>query len=712
MKLFENLRSKQIFCRILLLQLAMVCLMFLMVFSFMGSSLSRSYGQRSRDTAQQLLRTAGEYVDLAVVDLGRAMQQLLWDTDVTGAILLPDQVSYARKVEIVKALSTFEQDYPIVSHAYLITYPNETLYDASGAITQIKESAQREFLPQYSASVQSGTVEDDGFSTVVLTREGRVALLQDFPTPEQNGALLVELRVSVLLRFLQQSLGETGAYMEVRDPAGALIDSIGTQSGPVGQSQSYVGSAGWTFQLWPDPSYGQLTSADLLQLIGMWLLIFGAVSVLAALAITWYIYRPIRALRSAVQEDGPDLEGNELEVVRQAYENTLRQKTDLSNEVAEMVPIVRNRLYKNLIRGQDLPESYLLDRLAYLHSPLTDESTFLVLVAAPDEHSDGNRDELMGGLYHRLSQSPQPSEYSRECLLMDDYSLVIILSFPGEVPGTLLRSAQLEQEKAVEEYTRQNNSSGLVTLGRGKPCRGFHNLHYSYEEALENLKYQHYHGTQETPPEEISCRQSIQLAMDGDVDAARRALEVGLQELLHQSAGQSQQLKQGCAAVMDDLVASVLNLHVPQEQLALFERYYRQADQCSDEELIDLAREVGFEGLALLGRYGQNNRNRHVSQARKYIQEHCSDSHLSLETVAASIGITPTYLSRLFYELSDLNFVNYVNECRVEKAKLLLTQSKIPVQEVGFRCGFNSLQNFNRVFKRHTGTTPGAYRKQ
>lgn len=101
-----------------------------------------------------------------------------------------------------------------------------------------------------------------------------------------------------------------------------------------------------------------------------------------------------------------------------------------------------------------------------------------------------------------------------------------------------------------------------------------------------------------------------------------------------------------------------------------------------------------------------------MAQAQKYIQERCVDSHLSLEMVADSVGITPAYLSRLFYELSEVNFVNYVNECRVQRAKLLLRQSKIPVQEVGFRCGFNSLQNFNRVFKRHTGTTPGAYRKQ
>lgn len=73
-----------------------------------------------------------------------------------------------------------------------------------------------------------------------------------------------------------------------------------------------------------------------------------------------------------------------------------------------------------------------------------------------------------------------------------------------------------------------------------------------------------------------------------------------------------------------------------------------------------------------------------MAQAQKYIQERCVDSHLSLEMVADSVGITPAYLSRLFYELSEVNFVNYVNECRVQRAKLLLRQSKIPVQEVGF----------------------------
>ena len=713
MKLFQNLKSKRIFYRILLLQLVMVCVMFLMAFWFMGFYIAKSYEQRTQETAQQLLRTAGEYVDLAVVDLGRAMQQQLWNTDITGAILLPDEVSYARKVEIVKALSTLEQDQPIVSHAYLITYSNQTLYTSSGNILPLKESPQRSFFSQFHADVQSRIVGDETFSTQVLTVDGNVALLQNFPTPEKNGALLAELRSDVLFGFLQQSLGDNDSYMEVLDPSGALIYSIGSHPGPDRQPERFVSSTGWSFHLWPDESQTMLTPLELIQLIGLWLLIFGAVSVLTAISITRSIYRPIQALRSAVDEDSTDLDGNELEVVQQVYENALRQNTSLSHEVAEMAPIVRDRLYKNLILGKELPESYLLDRLAYLHSPFSPDGTFTILTGTLDASFDGNRDELMGGLYHRMSHPPhsqiQPA-YSRECLLMDDYSLVVILSFHTGGLGAQIKSAQLEQEKIIREYAKQNNVGESLTIGHGKPCRGITNLHYSYEESLENLNYQRYHGTQEQDPpaEDFSCRQSIQLAMGGDVDGARRCFEVLFQELTHLS----QPLKTSCAAVIDDLVEALLSLHVPQEKLELFESYYRKAELSDETELVAVAREVGLQGLSLLGLYSQKNRNRYVSQAQKYIQEHCSDSHLSLETVSTSIGITPTYLSRLFYELCDMNFVNYVNECRVEKAKLLLTQSKIPTQEVGFRCGFNSLQNFNRVFKRHVGTTPGAYRKQ
>lgn len=146
MKLFQNLRSKRMFYRILFLLLSMVCVMFLISFLFIGSYISRSYERQAQESARQLLGTASEYVDLAVLDLGRAMQQLLWNTDITGAILVPDEVSYARKVNR-QSPSTFQQDYPLVDRAYLLTYSNQALYDASGPFSLSRMLLSVPFLP-------------------------------------------------------------------------------------------------------------------------------------------------------------------------------------------------------------------------------------------------------------------------------------------------------------------------------------------------------------------------------------------------------------------------------------------------------------------------------------------------------------------------------------------------------------------------------------
>lgn len=77
----------------------------------------------------------------------------------------------------------------------------------------------------------------------------------------------------------------------------------------------------------------------------------------------------------------------------------------------------------------------------------------------------------MGDLYRRLSQELQPSvscqPYSCEYLLMDDYSLVLILAFPHSASAAQIKAAELEQSKIVQEYARQNHVENLFTLGRG-----------------------------------------------------------------------------------------------------------------------------------------------------------------------------------------------------------------------------------------------------
>jgi len=98
-----------------------------------------------------------------------------------------------------------------------------------------------------------------------------------------------------------------------------------------------------------------------------------------------------------------------------------------------------------------------------------------------------------------------------------------------------------------------------------------------------------------------------------------------------------------------------------------------------------------------------------IWKARNFIHEH-SDEDLSLTKVATSVHISPNYLSERFKEVTGVNFVDYIARHRIEKACKLLQDLNLRISEIAFAVGFQSLSQFNRVFRKLAGKSPTAYR--
>jgi AraC-like DNA-binding protein len=98
-----------------------------------------------------------------------------------------------------------------------------------------------------------------------------------------------------------------------------------------------------------------------------------------------------------------------------------------------------------------------------------------------------------------------------------------------------------------------------------------------------------------------------------------------------------------------------------------------------------------------------------IWKARNFIREH-SDEELSLTRVAKVVNISANYLSEKFKEVTGVNFVDYVARTRTEKAREMLENSNLRISEIAFAVGFQSLSQFNRVFRRLSGSSPSAYR--
>jgi len=103
--------------------------------------------------------------------------------------------------------------------------------------------------------------------------------------------------------------------------------------------------------------------------------------------------------------------------------------------------------------------------------------------------------------------------------------------------------------------------------------------------------------------------------------------------------------------------------------------------------------------------------SKHIDSAKKYIATRYTNSSLSQEDVSDHIGISKYHLSRLFSKHLEQGFAEYLNQVRVKKAKELLVETRLSVIEISFLVGFNSPQNFGRVFKKFVGTTPKEFSK-
>ncbi len=98
----------------------------------------------------------------------------------------------------------------------------------------------------------------------------------------------------------------------------------------------------------------------------------------------------------------------------------------------------------------------------------------------------------------------------------------------------------------------------------------------------------------------------------------------------------------------------------------------------------------------------------------KFASDFIKDNYfrdITLDTVAKQIFITPGYLSQLFKQETGINFLEYLNQYRIEKAKELLKNTFLKNYEISDKVGFADDKYFSQVFKRYTGLTPTQYRE-
>lgn len=102
--------------------------------------------------------------------------------------------------------------------------------------------------------------------------------------------------------------------------------------------------------------------------------------------------------------------------------------------------------------------------------------------------------------------------------------------------------------------------------------------------------------------------------------------------------------------------------------------------------------------------------SQHVRRILAYVHSHYR-TDISLDQLADQMGLHPNYISSLFKKEVGDTLINYLSSLRIREAqKLLQDQRDLSVNAVGRLVGYENRHYFAKVFKKHTGISPGAYR--
>lgn len=100
-----------------------------------------------------------------------------------------------------------------------------------------------------------------------------------------------------------------------------------------------------------------------------------------------------------------------------------------------------------------------------------------------------------------------------------------------------------------------------------------------------------------------------------------------------------------------------------------------------------------------------------IKKVYEYIQNNFQRK-ISLDEISELVNMTPVSFNRFIKKRTGKTFVSYINSTRISHASKFLLETDLSIGEIAYKCGFNNLANFNRMFKKLKNNTPSEFRTE
>jgi len=437
--------------------------------------------------------------------------------------------------------------------------------------------------------------------------------------------------------------------------------------------------------------------------------------------VTQMNYRPIRSLRQLAESklSGPIQGKNEFDSIQSALHVISEDKEQLSRTLHNHRPALKHFLILHCIQGRfaDVEEFNARAEIAGLALQAYAFAVGIVRLSRPiDRTSPAAKEELVQRIEDRLNQHNM-TVYGAESL--DGRHIMLVLNARQGAAAYL--PAQLQALQAELQQTLRLQT----TIGVGTFYREMSELGKSYIEASVSLDYRLIAGNGKTILfTEIPLRQERiqQEAVAVDWQQLRSCIYQGdtvrIEELLKRTIVDIRNVQPPLFIVKClcfDLINLILSI-MKERRLdqggdqTLYPDVVALTEFETVEELIDLVRSITLDLCTRISQRKESGNTDLVDKIKEYVDQQYGSYQLSLQSLAERLQMSPSYLSRYYKDQTGQTLSHYINQIRMEKAKSLLAEGTVSLQEIVDRIGYGSVSGFIRKFKELEGMTPGEYR--
>jgi two-component system response regulator YesN len=753
--LLKRFKNKRLFTQLFTVMAAFSAILMVVVSIVVSHQTTATFINNNNLIYSNTLKVSIQTLDTLFSGFHNSLTHITYDASVVDSVVTPKPLDSVANYQVWSVLNGYCQETEAIEEVYLYVKETDQVLTSSYEKSSLDFFRKRDLMARHFLNKPGTTLLKSGRATAIEVYDQGIYMVRDFPLngDKRLGTLFMKMKPSILYESLagaQTSFSNLLAYDSDWNPLFpsmldySLLPKEAIKDIPLFMSQGkntlYLNNQHYFFCKSEDTGINMVLLVDdfafmpsakviLINSLPYFALILVCSSLLSV-CVLYLTYMPVQKLKNMIstgeiKEERKALE-NEWDYLTESFLKISNHKYQLDYILSNMIPKISREFYLDLLSGKHMELSYIQSILTNINSPLTESGVCKTMAITFKESIEpALKTQVLETLSDTLAkESTNICHYVLQQI--DDSLYALILQFLPERTSGEITVFEIHLEQAVFKELTDLDGTWLVF---GPKCTSLQNISFSYQETLERLAAQKYPSVDQKTDSSLSAEDYLtpdyhffqmqlksitDLVMKGDCNLAlQRAAQIC--QLISREEDPEDMWK-----AYEFFRLSFLNTlsayRITEAEQGEYPLVF-STPPCLFQDMQDISDAKDYivsfctDAIHLLSEKYQKQQHKYLIRAKHYIEENYNNPDLSLNLLAEQCKTTTSYLSRLFKDSFGINFVDYLNQYRIHEAKELLLQGTRPVKEIASVTGFNSQQNFIRVFKKHTGVTPGQFKK-